>query len=95
MIDKANFHILNFIKKEEFTGSMSGMRYMLKKNEEDGKAILSVIIWPEPFCYGKTPDEKKQSMEFTFDEQGLDEAADWLNEQYIQQKPLWDLAASG
>ena len=41
---------------------------------------------------GKTPEEKKQRMEFDFSADGVMEAADWLNEQYIQQKPLWDLS---
>lgn len=31
MIDKETFHPLNYIKKEEYSGSMDGMRYMLKK----------------------------------------------------------------
>jgi len=30
MIDKETFHPLNYIKKEEYSGSMDGMRYMLK-----------------------------------------------------------------
>ena len=31
MIDKSSFHILNFVKKEEYSGSMDGMRYMIKR----------------------------------------------------------------
>ena len=31
MIDKNSFHILNFVKKEEYSGSMDGMRYMIKR----------------------------------------------------------------
>ena len=31
MIDYDHFHVLNYVKKEEYTGSMNGMRYMLKK----------------------------------------------------------------
>ena len=49
MIDKETFHPLNYIKKEEYSGSMDGMRYMLKKvPSEDGNDLL-VTIWPEPF----------------------------------------------
>jgi len=51
-----------------------------------------VTIWPEPCCYAKTPEEKKQRMEFDFSTDGVMDAADWLNEQYMQQKPLWDLS---
>ena len=31
MIDKSSFHILNFVKKEPYSGSMDGMRYMIKR----------------------------------------------------------------
>ena len=48
-------------------------------------------VWMQQVS-GKTPEEKKQRMEFDFSADGVMEAADWLNEQYIQQKPLWDLS---
>ena len=79
---------------------MDGMRYMLKKHKkkvqeednEEEKEVLLVTIWPEPRCYAKTSEEKKQRMEFDFSTDGVMDAADWLNEQYMQQKPLWDLS---
>ncbi len=100
MIEKDKFHIFNYIKKEEYCASMDGMRYMLKKQkkkvqengEEVEKDVLLVTIWPEPYCYAKTPEEKKQRMEFDFSADGVMDAADWLNEQYAQQKPLWTLS---
>ena len=54
MIDKDNFHVFNYIKKEEYTASMSGMRYMLRKKETEDGTVLEVVIWPEPYCYAKT-----------------------------------------
>ena len=48
-------------------------------------------VWMQQVS-GKTPEEKKQRMEFDFSADGVMEAADWLNEQYMQQKPLWDLS---
>ncbi len=92
MIEKEKFHIFNYIKKEEYTAGMDGMRYMLKKKETEDGAKLEVIIWPQPYCYAKTPEENKQRMEFDFSQAGVEEAADWLNEQYVQQKPLWELS---
>lgn len=92
MIDKEKFNVLNYIKKEEYCGSMDGMRYMLKKKEKEDGTNLEVIIWPEPFCYAKTQEEKKQRREFEFTTEGVSQAADWLNLQYIEQKPLWDLS---
>ena len=46
MIDKQTFHPLNYIKKEEYSGSMDGMRYLLKKvksGEEDYAAISFML----------------------------------------------------
>lgn len=70
---------------------MDGMRYMLKKKDTEGETVLEVIIWPEPLGYAKTAESKKQRMEFTFSQEGLEEAADWMNEQYVNQKALWDV----
>lgn len=93
MIDKEKFHVFNYIKKEEYCASMDGMRYMLRKKDGEGGAVLEAVIWPEPCCYAKTPEEKKQRMEFEFSAAGVEEAADWLNGQYQEQKPLWELSS--
>lgn len=91
MIDKDKFHVLNYVKKEEYTGSMEGMRYMLKKKTVGEESKLEVVIWPEPFGYAKTPEKKKQRMEFAFSDEGLEQAVDWMNEQYEMQSALWNL----
>ena len=91
MINKDNFHILNYIKKEEYVGSMEGMRYMLKKKISGDDTTLEVILWPEPFGYSKTSESKKQRMEFALCQEGLEEAIEWMNEQYVQQKELWSV----
>lgn len=91
MIDKDRFHVLNYVKKEEYTGSMDGMRYMLKKKTVGEEARLEVIIWPEPLGYARTPEKKKQRMEFEFSNAGLEQAVDWMNEQYEVQSALWKL----
>jgi len=92
MINKEHFHIFNYVKKEEYTASMDGMRYMLKKKDTDDGTLLEVIIWPQPYCYAKTPEENKQRTTFEFSPAGVDAAADWLNEQYELQRPLWELS---
>lgn len=84
MIEKDKFHVLNYVKKEDYTGSMEGMRYMLRKTAADGEPRLEAIIWPEPYNYIKTPEAKKQRMEFPLSEEGLAEAVDWMNERYTQ-----------
>lgn len=89
MIDKEKFHVLNYVKKEDYTGSTNGMRYMLKKKAEGDDTRLEVIIWPEPFGYAATPENKKQRIAFDFTPEGLEKAVDWMNEQYVQQQALW------
>ena len=89
MIDKSNFHPLNYIKKEEYSGSMDGMRYMLKKVQTENEDVIKVTIWPEPYGINKTPDEQKQSIEVPLTDDGVNMAADWLNEQYEEQVERW------
>lgn len=88
MIDKENFHILNYVKKEEYMGSMDGMRYMLRKDGEE----MEVVIWPEPYSYGATDESLKQRTRFPLSEDGVMQAADYLNEQYESQKKLWEVS---
>ena len=87
MIDSATISI-QYIKKDDFTGSFKGMRYRLAK-AGDG---MEVVIWPGPYNFIKTPEEKKQRKEFELTKEGKEEAVRWLNDQYELQKPLWDSA---
>ena len=91
MIDKESFHPLNYIKKEEYSGSMDGMRYLLKRvhSEEKEEDVIRVTVWPEPLGILRTPDEKKTSIEVPLTKEGVDQAADWLNEQYETRKDYW------
>ncbi|MDE6606242.1 MAG: hypothetical protein K2K54_00590 [Lachnospiraceae bacterium] len=90
MIDKENFHYFNYIKKEELSGSMEGMRYMLKKISDGDEDKLQVTIWQGPLNYHKTPEEKKKRIELPFSAEGVEMAADWLNEQYEADKAGWE-----
>ena len=89
MIDKSTFHPLNYIKKEEYSGSMDGMRYMLKRVKSGEEDKIRVTIWPEPFGINKTPEEEKQSVEVALSEDGVNEAADWLNAMNKEQEEKW------
>lgn len=94
MIEKENFISLNMLKKEVYSGSLKGMRFCLAKIGEKSEEKIAVTIWPEPYNYEKTPIEKKQTVEFEFNEQGIEKAVAWLDEQYRVQKPLWDLSTT-
>ena len=97
MIDYDHFHVLNYVKKEEYTGSMNGMRYMLKKKvvprDDQEETCLEVIIWPEPYGYARKEEEKKLRKDFPFSEDGLKEAVVYLNQQFEDQRVLWDLSS--
>ena len=87
MIERMDLFHLPFYKKEAFTGSDRGLRFWIGKTElfqegeEDAKDIvLRTIVWPEPFAFFKTPDEKKEAAEFPFGEDGVAEAICWMNE---------------
>jgi hypothetical protein len=86
----------NYYKKEPFTGSDQGMRYMIRKKEqEEGPVLLEVIVWPQPFCFEKTPDEKKVSNTFSFDEEGIAQAVAWLNTVHEERKEDYLETANG
>lgn len=84
MIETAKIS-LNFIKKEPVTGSYNGMRFQLHKEEE----MIRATVWPEPFCYDKTPKEKKIVKDFPLTPEGKEEAVAWMNEQYDEKKDDW------
>ena len=71
---------MNFYKKETFTGSYKGMRYLLKKDTEEETNIFRCYVWPGPYNFATTPDEQKTMATFPFTEAGKQEAVDWMNE---------------
>lgn len=69
---------LQFIKKSPFYGSYKGMRYVLRKKEDE----LEVCIYPEPYAFDVTEEEKKTYYTFEFSDNGYEEAISLLNQQY-------------
>ena len=67
MITAEDILNMNFYKKEKFTGSYKGMRY---------------LVWPGPYNFSTTPDDQKISATFPFTEEGRQQAVDWMNEQW-------------
>ncbi len=51
---------------------------------------LEAYIWPEPFCFEKTPDDKKITMDFDFSEDGLDKVYEWICENYDKDEEKWE-----
>ena len=82
MLTRTDFLSLNFVKKEDFTGSYQGMRFMLRSETIEDEKKLKVYLWSEPYGFDATPDEQKIASLFSFDEEGLNQAIDWMNTQY-------------
>lgn len=88
-VEKEGFVPMAFFKKTAYKGSFRGMRYHLERIGEEFEAV----IYPEPFCFEATPDEKKSKSRYPFTETGREAMLDWLNEQYALRKEEWDAAA--
>lgn len=78
---------MNFYKKEKFTGSYKGMRYLLKKDKDDAENdIFRCYIWPGPYSFDATPEEEKLMSIYPFSAEGKQQAVDWMNKQWISRK---------
>lgn len=92
MIVREDILSMEYLKKTEYTGCHQGMRYRLEGcATEEGKK-LKVTIWPEPFNFFCTSDEKKQSKLFDFEEDGIVDAISWMNDCLFTDKEKWDNA---
>lgn len=89
MIDQGYMQVKG-LKKEPFCGSHYGMRYYLRADED--KSTFTAFVYPEPWCFEDTSEEKKTSASFALSEEGMTQAVAWLLEQYEQNKEQWTIA---
>lgn len=81
---------LNYYKKTTFTGWMKPIRFMIKMEKpEEGEAFFHAWIWPEPYTFALTDDNKKIENTAPFTEDGKRQIVDWINDQ--QKKSLDDI----
>ncbi len=83
MLKREDILALSYIRLTPFTGSDQGLRFRLEKADgegEDAASYLRAWAWPEPYAFDHTGEEKKQSRLFSFDEEGIAEAVEWLNQ---------------
>jgi hypothetical protein len=86
MIERKDILSLEFLKKEVYTGSYQGMRYRLSKKQNEEITLLQVINWPEPYNYFHAEEESKESETFSFTEEGICQAIDWLNQEWSKRQ---------
>lgn len=84
MIMRKDVMPVNFLKKEKFTGSDQGMRYRMEKTDGEEETVLTVTVWPEPYGYDATPEEKKVRKKFAFSEEGIEQGVEWLNQMRLE-----------
>lgn len=93
MIRREDILSMEYLKKTEFTGCHQGMRYRLEGVKPEGdKKVLLCTVWPEPFNFFSTPDDKKESAEFLFEEDGIVDAVAWMNDRLFEEKEKWEHA---
>ncbi|MDD6212954.1 MAG: GNAT family acetyltransferase [Clostridiales bacterium] len=91
MLDKDSVFSLNFLAYHGIqTGDHHGMRYRMEKKGEKEEAVIEAAVWPEPFCYEKTPEESIFRKTFPFTEEGRIQAIDWMREEYDGKREIWD-----
>jgi hypothetical protein len=93
MILREDILSMEFLKKSEFTGSNSGMRYRLEKAEGEEGTQLKCTIWPEPFNFFKTPESEKTTKYFDFSDDGVTDAVGWMNDRLFEDKEKWSHAS--
>lgn len=101
MINRSDILSMEYLKITEFTGSHQGMRYRLEgiteTDENGGGKRLRATVWPEPFNFHTTPEDRKTSAEFDFSDDGVQDAVDWMNnllferrDEFARSSANWD-----
>lgn len=82
MIDLTGCVSIPYFKKAAFTGSCQNMRYLIRKAEdEEGNPVLEAQHWRGPYASMNVPEEEKTTARFPFEQDGIQLAVEWLNEE--------------
>lgn len=74
---------------DTYTGACDGMRYRIAMQKSEEGKQLTGAVWPEPFCYDKTADERKTTALFDYSPEGLTACIDWVAEQHDTRLAEW------
>lgn len=88
LYDVASF----YDKRAKLKASFGGMRYQVEQAECGEEKKLRATVWPEPFCYERTAEEKREVKLFDYTEEGLDDVYRWLCDKYEEERPRWEHA---
>lgn len=75
---------------KRYTGSFRGMRFLIRPvGESKEEAQFEACVFPEPFNFEHTAEEKKIYGKFPYSEEGLDQIHVWLNDMYEERQKEW------
>lgn len=84
------FPFVHYEYGEAYYGSCGPLRYRIAREplenvhytpkDRRGEASLRVVSWRGPCGYAATPPEQKTIRDFPFSEEGLRQAAQWLDQ---------------
>lgn len=84
------FPFVHYEYGEAYFGSSGKMRFRIAREplknvhftppDKRGDASLLVTTWKGPFGYAATEEEQRTEKLFPFSEEGMQQAADWLDE---------------
>ncbi len=99
MIERKRLLALAFYNKEHFSGSDQerNLRFRVEKvtpslpddapeDAEPEEPYFLGTIWPEPYSFEKTDEEKKITHREDFSEEGLCALVDWMNEHRFERE---------
>ena len=98
MLDRSEFMPLQYFKKQKWSGSYQGMRFMFQKKSvvkddpETKEDVLEVVCWKEPFSYECTPEDEKTFRQFPLSEEGREQGIAWLEQEYENRMEEWKAA---
>lgn len=104
MLERSEYMPLEYLKKQKWSGSFRGMRFLLHKvvetrqEEVDGETKdveqvwLEAVTWKEPYSYEATPDDEKTRNRFEFSEAGREASILWLEQEYEEHQDEWKRA---
>ena len=100
ILNKDSYGLTWYEHAQPYFGSHRGMRFRIARDpmedvalvpaDKKGDAEFEVIIWPEPFSFEATAEDKKTSQKFPFTTEGKEEMIAWLNEQYENRLEEWE-----
>lgn len=79
MVQRKDLLTFQFYKKEKFTGSCCGIRYLIRKETQDESDVFALYTWNGPYAFASTPETERTKHTFPFTEESLTEIAACIN----------------